>query len=103
LLFLRIMRTAVPSSFLAASLTASLLVGCGVSTSGGNGAGGPVGTQEDPVADPHAPYRLTRGPSHRPENDLEDQHPRRPGARKSSRVEYRAPGPKTGEHFSHPR
>jgi hypothetical protein len=59
LLFLRIMRTAVPSSFLAASLTASLLVGCGVSTSGGNGAGGPVGTQEDPVADPHAPYRLT--------------------------------------------
>lgn len=52
------MRTALPSSFLAASLTASLLVGCGVSTSGGDGTG-KVGTQEDPVADPYAPYQLT--------------------------------------------
>ncbi len=59
LLCLRFMRTALSSSFLAASLAASLLVGCGVSDSGADGGGEPVGTPEDPVPAKTGPYRLT--------------------------------------------
>jgi hypothetical protein len=49
------MRTAVPASFLAASLAASLLVGC---TADHGAAADPVGTQEDPVPAKTGPYQL---------------------------------------------
>ncbi|HWO19765.1 MAG TPA: hypothetical protein VNO30_13360 [Kofleriaceae bacterium] len=49
------MRTALPTSILAASLTASLLVGCSPSTSDDLE---PVGTQEDPVPAKTGPYQL---------------------------------------------
>ena len=50
------MRTALPSSLLAASLTASLLVGCTDSGPGGDGGAG--GTQENPVPAKTGPYQL---------------------------------------------
>ncbi len=51
------MRTALGSSLLAASLTASLLVGCTDSGAGGD-TEEPVGTPEDPVPATTGPYRL---------------------------------------------
>jgi hypothetical protein len=49
------MRTALPTSLLATSLTASLLVGCAPATSDDLE---PVGTQEDPVPAKTGPYQL---------------------------------------------
>lgn len=50
------MRPALPSSLLAASFAASLLVGCAPST--GTDGGDPVGTPEDPVPARTGPYQL---------------------------------------------
>lgn len=52
------MRTAPPTSLLAVSLAASLLVGC-TDTDAPNGGYGDVGTQEDPVPARTGPYQLT--------------------------------------------
>jgi len=57
LLWIAPMRTALPSSLLAASLTASLLVGC-TAADPQDGAD-PVGTPEDPVPAKTGPYQLT--------------------------------------------
>jgi uncharacterized Zn-binding protein involved in type VI secretion len=50
------MRTALPSSLVTASLAASLLVGCGVSSSDTDGGGG--GDRENPVPARTGPYQL---------------------------------------------
>lgn len=50
------MRTALTSSLLAASITASLLAGCAASEHGD--VSGPVGTPEDPVPAKTGPYQL---------------------------------------------
>jgi hypothetical protein len=55
---MRTMRTALPTSLLAVSFAASLLVGCTDAASPDADGYGPIGTQEDPVPARTGPYQL---------------------------------------------